>query len=80
MHIRHVRMISSHLEYPAENSLKKWRPPLIDGNWEHLSTSFQNKVYTAKDIVVRTQFPSSEKWIQALYLSDLYVFVAILLS
>lgn len=79
-HIRHVRMISSHLEYPAENSLKEWKPPLIDGKWEQLSTSFQNEVHAAKDIVVRAQFPLSEKWIQALELGDPYAFVAILLS
>ncbi|KAJ5997661.1 hypothetical protein N7522_009321 [Penicillium canescens] len=78
--IRHVRMISSRLEYPASMVLDDWKPPLIDGNWEQLSTTFQDEVHAAKDIVARAQFPSPEKWIQALELGDPYAFVAILLS
>ncbi|KAJ5543641.1 hypothetical protein N7513_007149 [Penicillium frequentans] len=79
-HIRHVRMIQSRLPYPARDCFEEWHPPTIDGNWEQLSTTFQNEVHAAKEIVVRAQFPSSERWIQALNLGDPYAFVAILLS
>lgn len=80
LHIRHVRMISSRLEYPAEDSLGKWYPPQVDGNWKLLSASFQNEVYAAKEIVSRARFPSPERWMQALDQGDPYAYVAIALS
>jgi len=80
MHIHHVRMISSHLEYPAKDQLEKWYPPAVDGNWELLSTSFQDEVHAAKQIVSRAQFPEPERWIQALDQGDPYAFVAITVS
>ncbi|KAJ5392233.1 hypothetical protein N7509_007723 [Penicillium cosmopolitanum] len=80
MHIRHVRMISSRLEYPAEDQTEKWYPPPVDGNWELLAASFQSEVHAAKEIVSRAQFPSPERWMQALDQGDPYAFVAITLS
>lgn len=79
-HIRHVRMISSRLEYPARDILSQWYPPKVDGNWEQLLASFQSEVDAAKDIVSRAQFPSPQRWMQALDQGDPYAFVAITLS
>ncbi|CAI7596003.1 unnamed protein product [Penicillium pancosmium] len=78
--IRHVRMISSRLEYPAKDQLSQWYPPKVDGNWEELSASFKSEVDTAKEIVSRAQFPSPQRWMQALDQGDPYAFVAIILS
>ncbi|CAI7678927.1 unnamed protein product [Penicillium pancosmium] len=80
MHIRHVRMISSRLEYPAEDQTEKWYPPPVDGNWELLAPSFQSEVHAAKEIVSQAQFPSPERWMQALDQGDPNAFVAITLS
>jgi hypothetical protein len=73
-------MLTSRLDYPAKDQMAKWVPPQVDGDWNLLSSLFQNEVNTAKDIVNKAQFPSPEKWIHALENGDPYAFVAILLS
>ncbi|KAJ5651643.1 hypothetical protein N7507_009069 [Penicillium longicatenatum] len=78
--IHHLSMIPSRLEYPAEDQMQKWKPPQIDGDWSQLSSSFQNEVNVAKNIITKVQFPSPAKWIHALENGDPYAFVAVLLS
>lgn len=73
-------MIPSKLEYPAETQSQKWKPPQIDGDWNQLSSLFQNEVMVAKDIITKAQFPSLDNWIYALENGDPYAFVAVLLS
>ena len=78
--IHHVSMITSKLVYPAEDQEDEWELPQIDGDWDQLSSLFQDEVNAAKDIITKAQFPSSEKWIHALEHGDPYAFVAVLLS
>lgn len=79
-HIHHVSMISSKLVYPAAEQEDEWEPPEIEGDWNQLSSLFQDEVNVAKDIITKAQFPSSKKWIHALEHGDPYAFVAVLLS
>lgn len=78
--IHHVSMIPSTLDYPTDDQMKKWVPPQIDGDWDQLSSVFQNEVNAAKEIITKAEFPSQTKWIDAIEHGDPYAFVAILLS
>ncbi|KAJ6138144.1 hypothetical protein N7471_004630 [Penicillium samsonianum] len=78
--IHHVSMISSKLVYPAARRTDEWELPQIDGDWNQLSSLFQDEVDAAKDIITKAQFPSSKIWIHALEHGDPYAFVAVLLS
>ena len=79
-HIQHVSMLSSELRYPAEDPEEEWVPPDIDGDWSQLSSQYQDELNFAKEIITREQFPSPEKWTEALENGDPYAFVAVLLS
>ena len=79
-HIHHVSMISSKLVYPAADQEDEWEPPQIDGDWNELSSLFEEEVKAAKDIIIKAQFASLTKWIHALESGDPYAFVAVLLS
>lgn len=67
------------LGYPAAQQEDEWKQPRIDVDWNQLSSLFQNQVNAAKDIITKTQFASSQKWIPALELSGPSAFVAVLL-
>ncbi|KAF7524578.1 hypothetical protein PCG10_005604 [Penicillium crustosum] len=78
--VHHVSMITSKLVYPAPDPEDEWELPQIDGDWDQLSSLFQDEVNAAKDIIIKAQFPSSEMWIHALESGDPYAFVSVLLS
>ncbi|KAJ5185873.1 hypothetical protein N7491_006257 [Penicillium cf. griseofulvum] len=78
--IHHVSMKSSKLVYPAADQEDEWELPQIDGDWSLLSSLFDDEVSAAKNIIIKAQFPSPEKWIYALEHGDPYAFVAVLLS
>lgn len=79
--IEHLSMVSSKVDYPGKDHdwEEEWVPPLFDGDWKDLSFYFQDEVKVAKDIVIRSQLPSSEMWIDALENGNPYAFVAIVM-
>ncbi|KAJ5287249.1 hypothetical protein N7478_002935 [Penicillium angulare] len=80
--IEHLSMVSSKMDYPGKDHHwdEEWVPPLFNGDWKDLSSHFQDEVKVAKDIVIRSQLPSSEVWIDALENGNPYAFAAIIIS
>ncbi|CAI7595869.1 unnamed protein product [Penicillium pancosmium] len=80
--IEHLSVVASKVDYPGKDHDwdNEWVPPLFDGDWKDLSSLFQDEVKAAKDIVLRSQLPSSKSWIDALENGNPYAFVAIIVS